>query len=443
MDLPAETVIAGKYRVDKLLGVGGMGAVYLGKHMALGKRVAIKVIEPALVRTKEIADRFRREARAASVVESDHIVQVFDAGEDPDVGLYMVMEYLTGEDLSQRLARGPLDVPSAATIAMQTARALAKAHAAGVVHRDLKPANLFLVTRDDGSLYVKILDFGISKFLTTDVGAVGMTGGATAGKPLTRVGAVIGTPQYMSPEQAQALGVDQRTDVWSLGVVLYEMLAGVPAYSGEGPYERIIVAIATQTPKPLTEIALSVPPDLAALVHEAVTRDLDARVPSCSVFAKRLEPFASGGVTSASPVSQAQHVDVSAKTLEAPLVPATGGGVSIQPQSRAKTSVLAGGFVAVVAVLGVVIYSSAFRHPTTVASPRATPSGEAPPSHEVLRPSADAPPVTASATAVASVPSASPSSATSLPAPVRRAPVGKPTTDPRQFGAAGMTDEYH
>src|SRR5689334_409997 len=149
--LAAGIMIAGKYVVKRLLGQGGMGAVYEGEHVEIGKRVAIKVIDTRHAAHDELAARFRREARAASAVESDNIVQVFDVGHDPSAGLYMVMEFLTGEDLAQRLERsGPLSVEEALALGTQAARALAKAHAAGVVHRDLKPANLFLVAREEG-----------------------------------------------------------------------------------------------------------------------------------------------------------------------------------------------------------------------------------------------------------------------------------------------------
>ena len=163
--------IAGKYRIKRLIGVGGMGSVYEGQHVDLAKRVAVKIIDSAAVMSPELATRFKREARAASAVESEGIVQVFDVGRDPQVGLYMVMEFLQGEDLEMRLRRQVgrrLDPLIAADIGHQVARALAKAHGARVIHRDLKPANIFLTDRDDGSTRVKVLDFGISKLLASE-----------------------------------------------------------------------------------------------------------------------------------------------------------------------------------------------------------------------------------------------------------------------------------
>ncbi|HEX3344152.1 MAG TPA: serine/threonine-protein kinase [Polyangiaceae bacterium] len=217
--------VAGKYELKRLLGSGSMGAVYEGVHIDLGKRLAIKLIHPEFGESAEVVARFRREARAASAVESDYIGQIFDFGRDEALGLYMVIEYLEGEDLESRLQRerwiGELD---AATIGLQVARGLAKAHAAGIIHRDLKPANIFLTKRDDGSVLAKILDFGISKF-EPERGPVSIV------EPtLTAHGTTLGTPQYMSPEQCEGkVALDVRTDVWSLCTVLYEMIAGEPA----------------------------------------------------------------------------------------------------------------------------------------------------------------------------------------------------------------------
>jgi serine/threonine-protein kinase len=278
-----ERVIAGKYRIKRRIGAGGMGAVYEGEHVEIGKRVAIKVIEHQHAQSEELASRFKREARAASAVESEHIVQVFDVGRDPELGLYMVMEMLSGEDVASRLEKsgGKLSIEEATTILVQTARALTKAHAAGVVHRDLKPANLFMTTREDGSICIKILDFGISKLQRPDAKD-------TTSSSLTREGTVIGTPQYMSPEQAQGLAVDARTDVWSLGAVAYELYAGLPAFEPRSTYEQMIVQIVTQKPKPLSQLAPWVPAPIAAVIGDALVHDVDARLPDAATFARRL-----------------------------------------------------------------------------------------------------------------------------------------------------------
>jgi serine/threonine protein kinase len=274
--------VAGKYRIRRVIGTGSMGVVCEAENLALGKRVAIKVIDAALAGMHDIADRFRQEARAASIVESHHIVQVFDVGTDEKLGLYLVMEYLSGEDLEIVLRRDrKLDADLAVKIAIQTARGLAKAHAAGVVHRDMKPSNIFLCKRDDDlEPLVKVLDFGISKLVD-----------ATRAEPklkLTRAGTVVGTPQYMSPEQAQGFSVDQRTDVWSLGLVIYEMLAGRPAYPELPTYEQFIIHLVSHPPAPIRTVAPWVPEPLALAVHGAIEHDLEKRIPSCIELAKRL-----------------------------------------------------------------------------------------------------------------------------------------------------------
>ena len=274
--------IAGKYRIDKVIGTGAMGVVCSARHVEIGKRVAIKLIESSIAGNADVARRFRREARAASIVESDHIVHVFDVGEDPHLGLYMVMEFLTGEDLSARLARETmLDVDTSVKIAYQMSRALSKAHAAGVIHRDLKPANVFLVAKEDKSIFVKVLDFGISKML-------GQESLAKSGQlQLTRAGSAIGTPQYASPEQAQGLlTADHRTDIWSLGVMLYEMLAGQPAYKEAPTYEQFIIQLVTTQPEPLAKVAPWVPAALAQVVHAAIRHNPDERLPDCDTFGR-------------------------------------------------------------------------------------------------------------------------------------------------------------
>src|SRR4051812_2156202 len=204
------SVVAGRYRLTRLIGEGGMGAVYEAEHVEIGKRVAIKLVRSIHARHGEIAERFRREARSASAIESDHIVQVFDAGSDPELGLFMVMELLRGEDLGTLLTRtGRVDPETACSVVLQAASALEKAHAASIVHRDLKPANIYLVKREDNTAMVKLVDFGIAKIVRDET--------AAGGSSLTRMGSAIGTPNYMSPEQAQGLNtLDYRTDIYSL-----------------------------------------------------------------------------------------------------------------------------------------------------------------------------------------------------------------------------------
>lgn len=216
--------IAGRYKVENLVGLGGMGAVVSAMHMDLQQRVAIKIMLPRGAKHAVAVSRFLREARAASAVQSEHVVRTHDVGKLKNGLPYLVMEYLTGASLEDVVSRsGPLAVSDAVHYVLQACEAVALAHAAGIVHRDLKPANLFLTMRADGSPLVKVLDFGISK-------AEWMTDVAT-NPSLTATSDTIGTPTYMSPEQVRsAKNVDWRTDVWSMGAVLYELITGEPPF---------------------------------------------------------------------------------------------------------------------------------------------------------------------------------------------------------------------
>jgi serine/threonine-protein kinase len=264
-------VIKGRYVIRRLLGEGGMGGVYEAEHLEIGRRVAIKIVSTRHARDPHIAARIKLEARSTGAIESEHIVQVFDAGEDEDVGLFLVMELLKGEDLAALLAQEKSLPPvRAVTFAAQAAQGLARAHAARIVHRDLKPANIFVCQRDDGSSFVKLVDFGIAKLLrdATEKGA----------GPLTRMGMVIGTPQYMSPEQAQGLPtVDHRTDIYSLGAVLFETLSGRPPFLEMPTYEQTILQIMMKPAPRLTSVMPDAPPSLDALLAEMMAHDPLAR----------------------------------------------------------------------------------------------------------------------------------------------------------------------
>jgi serine/threonine-protein kinase len=260
-----------------------MGAVYEGVHVDLGKRLAIKLIRRDFSENPQIGARFRREARAASAVESEYIAQIFDFGRDEQRGLYMVIEYLEGEDLETRLKRERwIEERVTATIGIHVARGLAKAHAAGIVHRDLKPANIFLTRRDDGVLLAKILDFGVSKYDSHHTET-------TVEPTLTELGTTLGTPQYMSPEQCVGkLALDGRTDVWSLCAVLYEMIAGEPAIPGGGGHIATMQRIVRQGVVPLATRASWASPKLARVIDAGLARDRNARIPDASTLAARL-----------------------------------------------------------------------------------------------------------------------------------------------------------
>ena len=271
--------VGGKYEVRRVLGIGGMGVVCEAVHIDLGKKVAIKLIDKTMKESELIVARFKREAYALGQLQSEHIVDVFDVGADARVGLYMVMEHLPGEDLQSRLERDKrLDITTGVMIAHQVARGLDKAHAGGVIHRDLKPANIFLTTRDNGSMLVKLLDFGVSK-LMADAGGARITGS----------GAPIGTPLYMSPEQAEGKDdTDGRADIWSLGAVLYEALAGFPPFADRGSYHGTIVGILTSRAKLLHDAAPWVPIELAKVVDAMLVHDRDARIKTAAAVTKRL-----------------------------------------------------------------------------------------------------------------------------------------------------------
>src|SRR6188768_2808605 len=266
------STVAGKYRIERLIGRGGMGAVYAAQNTAIGKRVALKFLSREAAQHRDAARRFQREAQAASLVESEHIVQVFDAGTSDEGLPFLVMEQLTGEDLRARLTReGKLALPDALAIVTQLLRGLVRAHAAGIVHRDLKPDNVFLCARDDGALLVKLVDFGISKLER-----------ATMSERLTRRGTVLGSAYYMSPEQAQASdAVDQRSDLYGVGLILFELLAGRPPHLAP-TLESVLVAICTQDAPDVRSLRPDVPEAVAQAIARALEREPAARFASAT-----------------------------------------------------------------------------------------------------------------------------------------------------------------
>lgn len=260
--------VAGKYRVDRLIGQGGMGAVYEATNTTIGKRVALKFLDKEAARDRDAVARFQREAESASAVESAHIVQIFDSGTSEDGRPFLVMELLQGEDLRAVLKRdGKVPLPDSIHIVGQVARALARAHAAGIVHRDLKPDNVFLCRRDDDAMFVKIVDFGISKVTRREITA----------DTLTRRGTVLGTAFYMSPEQAQAFrDVDGRTDLYSLGSILFEMLTGRPPHVGT-VYEAVLIEICTKDAPDIRTLEPDIPDSVAEVVEKALARNREQR----------------------------------------------------------------------------------------------------------------------------------------------------------------------
>jgi serine/threonine-protein kinase len=264
-------VIGGKYEIVRELGRGGMGVVYEAKHGTTGRRVAVKeIVGDAAKKDKKLLERFQREARATGTIESQYIAPVIDAGSDPQTDHpYLVMELLEGTDLENLIERaGPLPESVAVRIVAQACAGLVRAHAAGVVHRDIKPANLFLARRD-GGVTVKVLDFGVAR--------VKEQLGDTPHK-LTSTGVMLGTPLYMSPEQVQgAKDLDHRTDLWALGIVLYEALTGTTPHSDAETLGALVVAICAKPAKPLRKQWPHVSEGVAKIVDRAILLDAESR----------------------------------------------------------------------------------------------------------------------------------------------------------------------
>ncbi len=275
-------IVAGKYRVERVLGQGGMGVVVAATHLDLLEPRALKFMLPTALPDAETAERFLREARAASRLKSEHVARVHDVGRTEGGVPYIVMEYLDGIDLGVKLKReGARPVDEAILYILQAAEALAEAHAAGIVHRDLKPGNLFITTRPDGTPHIKVLDFGISKLADADAGDLGVT----------KTHTVLGSPLYMSPEQMQsARDVDARSDIWSLGVILYGLLTGQLPYRGKSLTE-MVAAVFTTRPKPPGQLAPHVPPGLEAAVLRCLEHDRAARFQNVAQLAESLRPF--------------------------------------------------------------------------------------------------------------------------------------------------------
>jgi serine/threonine-protein kinase len=263
--------VANRYRIQRLLGRGGMGAVYEALDTKSSTLVALKVISEELAQNAALRSRFEQEQRAAAAIASPHLVRILDAGDDAG-RLYMVMEYLRGEDLGQLLERvGPLSEQLALRIVGQASAGIGRAHDAGVVHRDLKPANIFLARGEGGAITVKVLDFGVAKLAPAE-GTVAEQGS------LTRTGTVLGSPLYMSPEQARGgRTIGPRADIWSLGVVLYRTLAGREPHDTVSGLGDLIIAICTRPSPPVQLNAPWISREAVALVHRALAIDPDAR----------------------------------------------------------------------------------------------------------------------------------------------------------------------
>jgi hypothetical protein len=280
-------IIDSKYRIVRLIGEGGMGAVYEGENTRIHRRVAIKILHSGVAEQSEAVARFEREAQAAGRIGSEHIVEVLDLGTLPNGERYMVMEFLDGESLGQRIkTRGMLAPGELCPIAHQLMEALAAAHSAGIIHRDLKPDNVFLLKSRGGKAdFVKLVDFGISKFnqLSGD-----------SGFSMTRTGAVMGTPYYMAPEQAKgARDLDHRVDIYACGVILYEALTGQVPFNAD-TFNELLFKIVLEEPRPLHEFLPNLDAGFAAIVNKAMLRDPGQRFQTAQEFRDALGQWAQG-----------------------------------------------------------------------------------------------------------------------------------------------------
>jgi eukaryotic-like serine/threonine-protein kinase len=365
-------VLAGKYRIERTLGAGGMGVVVQAHHLQLDERVAIKFLLPEALAHREAVARFTREAQAAVKIKSEHVARVLDVGTLDNGAPYTVMEYLEGRDLCAWLAQnGPLPIEQAVEFLLQACEAIAEAHGLGIVHRDLKPANLFCIRRPDGVLSVKVLDFGISKL---------MSGQAL---DMTKTDTTIGSPVYMSPEQLQSSrDVDARTDIWSLGVILYELLAGSLPF-GADSLPELCMKLAMTVPPPLRTKR----PDVQAALEQVISRCLEKnrkdRYANVGQLAVDLGPFApararasveriqgvmqSAGL-SASSVSLASESDSTPRMAPTQTVAAWGQTAGSSQQRHGKRLLVGAAAGLAVATVGIVLGAVSMR--TRAPSPR-------------------------------------------------------------------------
>ena len=326
-------VIDGRYQILKKIAAGGMGAVYAVEHLELGKKLAMKVMLPELSRDPDFVTRFKREAVASSRIGHQNIIAISDFGRTQDGRFYFVMEHLDGVTLAELVrSEGAQRGERVIAIALQIARALATAHQAGIIHRDLKPENIMLVQQLGRPDFVKVLDFGVAK-----VAPAPGTQGQTA------IGMVIGTPQYMSPEQAAGVAVDARSDVYALGLILYELITGRPAFAAETP--SILLALQmTAAPQPFSPGPLEDTPELEALVHAMLAKKPSARPASMDAVLNGLEALPQGGkkgsTTRVAPatVQEAALTLAAPRTMAAPAVETLMAPAATPPSSRTEFS---------------------------------------------------------------------------------------------------------
>jgi serine/threonine-protein kinase len=351
-------VLGARYRVLSRLGEGGMGTVYLCEHAVLGRRYAVKVLRPELAQDAELVARFRNEAVAASRIGGENVVDVLDFGTAEDGASYYVMEALEGRSLAAVIGEdGPLAVPRALALLEQLCRALGAAHARGVVHRDVKPDNVFVVPGADGAERAKVIDFGISKVTREEPSA----------QRLTRAGAIIGTPEYMAPEQAAGEPVDHRADVYALGVLAYEMLTGTLPIVANTPVATL-VAHQTRTPEAPSARRPGIPRDVDALVLATLAKRPEDRPASMEAVAAAIAAIRRGAAPALPPPTRS------------PLARGAAAAGEGSPGPRPRRIVRAGLVLAVAALLAAAVAGGArLARRSQEAAPGAEPGAAAPP----------------------------------------------------------------
>jgi serine/threonine-protein kinase len=285
------STLSGRYRIDRLLGEGGMGAVYEAEHTHMRKKLAVKVLHPEMSRLPEVVARFEREAMAAAHIDHPNVAGATDFGKLDDGSFFLVLEFVEGQSLRDALGPGRLELGRALHVSLQIAGALLRAHALGIVHRDLKPENVMLVDRENDPDFVKVLDFGIAKVPVGLLASEEPAASAASGAPkiLTQVGMVYGTPEYMAPEQALGQPVDARADLYSLGAMLYEMLAGTRPFDNESKVALLGMHVTARVP-PFGERApeAKIPEEVEAIVMRLMKKEAKERFPDAKELIEAL-----------------------------------------------------------------------------------------------------------------------------------------------------------
>ncbi len=436
-------VLAGKYCVERVLGFGGMGVVVAALHMQLGQHVALKFLLPDGMANPQVVQRFEREARAAAQLRSEHVARVIDVGRMEAGTPYIVMELLNGQDMGDLLIdSGPLSEVDACDYVLQACEAIAEAHTIGIVHRDLKPKNLFVTRRVDGAPLIKVLDFGISK----------VSGAADLN--LTGTAEIIGSPNYMSPEQLRASrDVDLRSDIWSIGAILYELLGGRVPFVAE-TLTQLCSMVLTEPPRPLEELRPEVHPELRRVIAKCLEKDPANRFRNIGELAMALAPFASAaGSTLASRVAvvagSGRYLPESASSPRVSVPGPGGGSTSVswdatelahtrqQPRKALFAGALVGATVVSAIAAGLFLFSGSSKPtatgsnppsaPVSVAAPAPSPTTSSSGSTNLATAIATAPTTTTPSPTPSATPSASSATTPIASSRLTKPPVLKPT----------------